>query len=59
MIIQSDEIAQEVIREARTNAANRRLSRDMASLHRWQRISRFSARRAARSRRRLAERPGA
>ncbi|MGI8666425.1 MAG: hypothetical protein ACR2N4_10390 [Jatrophihabitans sp.] len=52
-------LARERMREQQEQAARRRLSQQLASAQRWQRLAAYSARRAARSRRRLAENPAA
>lgn len=46
--------ARERMREQLERSASQRLSADLASARRWQRLASFSARRAARSARRLA-----
>jgi hypothetical protein len=48
-------LARERMREQREQSARRRLSQDVASVRRWHRLADFSARRATRSRRQLAE----
>jgi hypothetical protein len=51
--------ARERIREQLEQAAQRRLSAQLASARRWRRLAAFSAGRAARSSRRLAEQSAA
>lgn len=48
-------LARERMREQREQARRWRLSQDVAVARRWQRVAAYSARRAARSRRQLAE----
>jgi len=48
-------LARERMREQREQSARRRLSHDLASARRWRRLAAYSARRAARSGRALAE----
>jgi hypothetical protein len=48
-------LARERMREQREQSARRRLSHDLAAVRRWRRLAAYSARRAARSRRALAE----
>jgi hypothetical protein len=48
-------LARERMREQRERSARWRLSQDVAAVRRWQRLAGYSARRAARSRRQLAE----
>jgi hypothetical protein len=56
MYTQYEALARERIREQREIAAQRRLSKQVASVRLWQRVADYSARRAARSQRKLAER---
>jgi hypothetical protein len=55
MYFQYEALARERIREQRENAAHRRLLHELASARRWQRLAAFTARRAARSERRIFE----
>jgi hypothetical protein len=48
-------LARERMREQREQSARQRLSHDLASVRRWRRLAAYSERRAARSRRALAE----
>ncbi|MEO9239367.1 MAG: hypothetical protein ABI418_14900 [Jatrophihabitantaceae bacterium] len=48
-------LARERMREQREQAQRQQLSQDVARARRWQRLAAYSARRAARSRRLLAE----
>ena len=48
-------LARERMREQRVQSAHRRLSHHLAAARRWHRLAAYSAGRAARSRRRLAE----
>ena len=50
-------LARERQREQREQAVHRRLSQQVASARLWQRLASYSAHRAARSRRQLAEQP--
>ena len=49
-------LARERSQEQAVAAARRRLSQQLAQARRWDRVAAYSARRAARSQRRLAER---
>lgn len=51
-------LARERTQEQRVSAARDRLSRQLADARRWHRLAAYSARRAARSERRLAEQLG-
>ncbi len=51
--------ARERMREQREQAAQRRLSSQLASAQLWRRLAAYSAGRAAQSSRRLAEQPAA
>jgi hypothetical protein len=55
MHFQYEALARERMLEQRANAAHRRLTNELAAARRWQRLAAFSASRAARSQRRLAE----
>ncbi|UQX89729.1 hypothetical protein M6D93_06935 [Jatrophihabitans telluris] len=55
MYSQYEALARERMREQHAHAAHMRLSNELASARLWQRLAAFSARRAARSQRRLAE----
>ena len=48
-------LARERMREQRERSARQRLSQDVAAVRRWHRLAAYSARRAARSQRQLAE----
>lgn len=52
-------LARERQREQREQAARQRLSQQLASARLWQQVAVYSARRAARSRRQLAEQSAA
>lgn len=55
MYLMHEAIARERNREQLENAARRRLSQQLASARRWNWLAAYSARRAVRSQRRIAE----
>lgn len=59
MYLLHEALARERMREQREQAMRRRLSHELASARRWQRLAAYSAGRAARSRRQLAEQSAA
>jgi hypothetical protein len=52
-------LARDRMQEQMASAAQRRLSQQLVHTHRWHRLAAYSANRAARSQRRLAEQLGA
>jgi hypothetical protein len=56
MHFQYEALARERMLEQRANAAHQRLTDELVAARRWQRLAAFTATRAARSQRRLAQR---
>lgn len=55
MYSQYEALARERSRRQREDAAHHRLTHELSSARRWQRVAAFTARRAARSQRRVGE----